>query len=325
MTTLLYTVNDLVDEVRSQLDEENVDSVNDSRDILPALNRAQNIAFDILARKYPEPLIFPATLDLIASQSNYAMPENVFEDRIQKVEIAIPTNNGRFTYQELQRVSYRDSGLYESSVNSNVPSYYTIFGRTIRIIPSPSGTYDARIWAMRNPEKLVTQQGRITIVPTAGNYLILDGLGDGLTTESDQLGSYVNVIDGQTGEIKGSLQIQSLTADKATFRTVPLRSTVLGRDILAALTDVAVEQDDYICSVVGTCVPYYSRPVGNFMIRHAVNSIKGKLEELDALEKSMVEELEQQVARTWAGREQTMRVKKRSRIWGKPTRRWYWQ
>ena len=42
MASQIITVNDLIDEVRSMLDEDNRTSLSNSADILPALNRAQN-------------------------------------------------------------------------------------------------------------------------------------------------------------------------------------------------------------------------------------------------------------------------------------------
>lgn len=326
MARLLYTVDNMTDEIRSQLDEENTDSINTARDILPALNRAQDFAFDILTRKYPEPLLSPPqTLAMVSGQAEYDIPENVFEDRIEKLEVMIPSGSNRPTYQALERISYRDIGQYESSTLTNIPFYYAIYARKIRIVPAPTGTYNLNMWYLREPEKLVVPQGRITILNTSSNYVILDGIGSSLTTESDQLGSYVNFIDGQTGEIKGSAQVQILGADRVTFRASPLRSTVLGRTITGDISTLSIEQDDYLAPIDGTCVPYYSKPLANFMIRYAVNELRDKLEDLGDLEVKLIDDLKQQVERTWAGREQQLRIKKKSRIWGRPTRRWYWE
>lgn len=325
MARLLYTVDNMADEVRSQLDEENPDAIDTDRDILPALNRAQDFAFDILARRYPDPLLRPpTTLTLVSGVSEYDMPEDVFEDRLLKMEVIIPSGNGRSMFEEMQRISYRDVGIQESSCLAAIPSFYAILGRKIRVVPAPTGTFNATMWSLRDPEKLVRPQGRITIIPTTGNYLIVDAIGDQLTTESDQLGSYVNLVNGRTGEIRGSAQIQILSNDRITFRTSPLRSIVLGREITGDLSELDLSENDYIAPIDGTCVPYYSRPLGNFMIEYAINQLEGKLEEQTSLESKLMDALQEQVARTWAGREQVLRVKKRSKIWGRATRSWRW-
>lgn len=327
MPRLNYTVDNLVSEVRQQLDEMNRDSVSTEADILPTLNRAWDFAADILTRKYPEPLLKYATLDLQAGVSEYNIPEDVFEDRILKLETTVPVGTGRANYIEIQRISYRDITNYESATISSFPLYYCIIGRKIRIVPQPSGSYNARMWMVRNPEKLVLPQGRVTVV--RDNYIIVDQTDGNLTTQSDQLASYVNVIDGQTGEIKGSLQIQSIIDNKITFRATATRSTVFNRDITAGLTpvtDLQVQEDDYICAIDGICVPYFGRPTSNFLIQYAVAEITRKLGGAAETEEAVLKKFEQQVERTWAGRQQDLRVKKKSNIWGTNTRRywWYW-
>jgi hypothetical protein len=326
MPRINYTVENLVEEVRQQLDELNRDSVSTEADILPTLNRASDFASDILTRKYPEPLLKYTTLDLQAGVSEYDIPEDVFEDRILKLETTVPVGTGRANYIEIQRISYRDITNYESAAISSFPLYYCIIGRKIRIVPQPSGSYDARMWMIRNPEKLVMPQGRVTLINSTQNYIIVDEADGDLTTQSDQLASYVNVVDGQTGEIKGTLQIQSIVDNKITFRTVPARSSVFNRQINTSLQDITIQEDDYICAIDGICVPYFGRPTSNFLIQYAVAEITRKLGGAAETEEAVLKKFEQQVERTWAGRQQELRVKKKSNVWGTNTRRywWYW-
>lgn len=328
MPRLLYTVESLINEVRSLLNEENVDAVDTTADIIPALNRGQDYAFDILARKYPEPILAYETLDLIADQSEYDIPETVFEDRVLKLEMSVPSGSQLgATQREVQRISYRDISNYESASKTNIPYYYAIIGRKIRFVPRPTGTYDARVWYLRNPEKLVFPQGRITIANSTGNYIIVDSVGDDLTTESDQLGSYVNVIDGQSGLLKATLQIQSINENKITFRTVPTRSTVLNRTIAGSFDSTVVLQDDYLCAIEGICVPYYGQPTSNFIVQFAASQIRSqRLGGGNAAEEeSILDKFEKQMERTWVGREKSMRIQKKSQNWGVPTRRWYYE
>ena len=328
MARILYTVQNIVDEIRAQLDEQNVDSVSTESDILPTINRAQDFAFDILATKYPEPILAYKFLPLVGNQAEYDIDNDVFEDRIQKIEMQIPSGSQQgFTAREVQRISYRDVSNYESASRTNVPYYYAIYGRKIRFVPTPTGTYGCRVWFLRNPEELVLPQGRITapVDPTSSNYLIVDDVGSSLVTETDQLGSYVNVVDGQNGEIKCSLQIQSITGDRIGFRSVPTRTEVLGRTITGDLSTTTIALDDYLAPIAGTCVPYFGRPVSNFIIQYAVAEITRKLGGDAATEEQVLEKFSKQVERVWTGRETTLRVKKRSQNWGVPTRRWYYE
>lgn len=321
MPQLLYTVSNLVAEVRSLLDEENVDAIDTEADILPALNRGQAFAFDILARKYPEPILSISTLDLLSGVADYDMPETIFEDRVLKLEVSTPGG----TQREVQRISFRDISGFETSTQTSVPYYYCIIGRTIRVVPTPTGTYDVRLWSLRNAEKLVLPQGRITVVNTSANYVIVDETGSGLTTESDQLGSYVNVVDGQTGVIKKTLQIQSIDDSKITFRSVPQRSEVLNRAISGSYSSSDVGQDDYLCAIDGICVPYFGQPTSNFLIQFAVAELTRRLGGEASTEEQILDKFEKQVERTWVGREKKMRIQKRSQSWGVPTRRYSWE
>lgn len=299
------------------LDESNTDSVGTESDILPALNRGLDFACDILARRYPDPFVTPAELVLVNNQSDYEMPEDCFEDRILKIEI---DTNG--TYQEVRRISFSDGTNYEGPGVSPIPSYYMVIGRNLRFIRTPSGTFNARIWYFRQPEQWVLPQGRITRISESGNYVIVDQVGSSLSTESDTLQSYINIIDAQTGIVKCSLQIQTIDDDKLTFRTSPVRSSVVSRDIDSAIPST-VGLDDIVCSVIGTAVPYYGQPVANFVIESAVADITRKLGGDAQTAEQILNRFERQVATTFAGRETTARIKRRSSAWGTYQRRWW--
>jgi hypothetical protein len=325
----LLRVDELVSQVRSQIDEENQDTIDDIVDILPALNRAQNFAMNILARHYEDPLLKVTSLDVVSGQVEYDIPEDAFEDRLEKVEMVL----GKDSYP-LERLSYRDISNYETSFRTNIPSYYTVIGRKIRLTPTPSGSYDGRIWYLQQPEELILPIGRITKVNTADNYVILDSVATGLTTEVDKLASYVNLVDGQTGRIKCSMQVRSINGNRINFKSSPLRSEVDNRTIESDMIDlpdlhsfgenatVEIQQDDYLCAINGSCVLYFRNPTSNFIIQYAVAEMKRKTGGAAELEERILDKFEQQVERSWVGREQQLRVKKKSKNWDRARRRW---
>ena len=325
MSNILNTVDSLMSQVRSQLDEDNAVSIRDDLDILPALNRAQDYAMNILARHYEEPLLDFFILDLIGGQQEYRIPEDAFEDRIEKIEIQIQRSH----FEEITRISYRDISLYESSLRSQIPRYYTIKKKRIRFVPNPTGVFNARVWYLKCAPALVKVQGRITHVNEENNYLLVDNIGDDLTTETDELNSYVNIIDGSSGEIKASLQIKRLDDNRITFKNIPTRNKVLNRQIdtnIAELVDfdnsqLKIEADDYVCLISGSCVPTFAKPVSNFLIQFAVAELTRKLGGDSQLEEVVKKQFEEQVERSWVGREQSMRVKKKARYWNRPRRR----
>jgi len=325
----LLRVDELVSQVRSQIDEENQDTIDTTEDILPALNRGQNFAIDILSRHYEDPLLRNATLPLVAGQSEYDMPEDMYSDRLEKVEIYEGGD-----YVECTRISYRDATRYESTASSSSPRYYCVVGRKIRFITTPTGVNPARIWYIQAPEQLVLPQGRITTINTGSNYVVVDSVGDDLSTEVDALESYVNLVDGQTGRIKCSMQIRNIVGNRITFKSTPARTTVAGRTIETDLVDipdiyltspetgtVTIEEDDYICSISGSSIMYFRDPVSNFIIQFATSAMKRKVGDAAEMEESILAKFEKQVEHTWAGREQQLRIKKRSHIWNRSRRR----
>ena len=305
MPRRLYTVADLVLAVRRQTDEANVDSLDDAQDIIPCLNRGLDYAGSVLAKRYPDPFLKQAAIPLIALQQEYDIPEDCFEDRILKVELNV--NN---TFYDLRRVSFYDVGRADGGTATD-PSIYAIVGRSIRISPASSGIHSLRIWYFRQPEELVAPQGRITAINPVGNYFIVDVPGADLSTESDTLESYINIIDGQTGVVKCTGQIQQLQDSRITIRTLPTRTTVLNRTVATTLPDT-IGLDDYVCNVRGTCVPEFSQPLSNFLIQYAVAEIARKLGGDAPTEAQVLEKFEKQVSGSWSGREGTTRIKARS-------------
>jgi hypothetical protein len=309
----MLTVQDLIDQVRSTTDTLSPIALDDQTDILPALNRAKDYACNILARHYEDPLVTYVDIPLVNINQDVTLPEDCFEDRIEAVYLQYAG-----AYREIQRVGYRDMSLYDTTYTVGVPLYYAVIGRKFRLVPKPSAIQSAtlRVWYLKSPDEYVLPQGRITSLNLAQNYLLVDSIGSLLTTESDNLNSYFNVINGATGEVRGSFQIQLIEDNRVQIKTSPNRTNVLGRAIQNTLTGYSIEQDDYICQVKGTCVPQFARPLSNFVIQFTTAEMQRKLNAPNApAEEEVVKKFEDQVERSWVGREEQLRVKKSSKQW----------
>jgi len=124
--------------------------------------------------------------------------------------------------------------------------------------------------------------------------------------------------------------VKSINGNRITFKSTPTSTTRLGRTIatdMTMLTDpdadpstqdasITVDQDDYICNVRGSCVVTFARPVTNFLIQYAVAEMTRKLGGPADMEERVLKKFEDQVEHSWVGREQKLRVNKRSRHWG---------
>lgn len=323
MARKLYTVKELADSVRSRIDELNRDTIDDARDILPALNRALEYAVDIYARQYPDPYITSTTIPLVSNDTDYTLPEDAYEDRVVKIDLIY---NSSLFYQDLTRISYKDIATYESGGYATEPYYYAVIGRTIKVVPTPSGDSSLRVWYVKNPDELVLPQGRITVVNEGGQYLIVDNVGSDISTESDELANFINVINARTGEVRATFQVASVDDGRIYIRTtptgVPPRTEVLGRPLSTSLANLGIKADDYVCLATGTCVPYLASPTSNFLIQFSVAELSRQLGLNSVEEEQVLDKFEKQVKTTWAGRESTLRVRKRSAAYGSGVRPW---
>lgn len=303
-------VDSLVTQVRELVDENNSEQVTDELTIIPSLNRAQDKACSILAKHYPEPLITSYEQALDATTQEYTIPEDAFEDRLEKVELRV---NG--LYYEVQRIDYRDLTQFETSYSTSTPLYYAVIGRKFRLVPRPSGAYSMRLWYMKDPAPLAKQQGKITLINTVANYVTVDTVGADLSTLITDGGSFTNVCDGTTGEIKCTLQIQNITSNRVTFRTSPSQESIDNLTVVGALP-TTLSKGDYLTVAPATCISVLRKPFANFLLQYAVAEVSKKLDDDSTLEFKLLENFREDVAKSWSGREQTLRVKQGSGRWG---------
>ncbi len=310
----MFTVDNLVTQVRDQIQEANTDTVGDDV-ILRALNRGNSYAWDIYVRHYPEPLITRKAVTLNSGGTSFNIPEDTFEQRLQKVEATI----GGVTY-EIDRLNYRKTTPFRNNIIGNRPRHYSITGRLVELFPSPSGnsfvSYSCHY--IRRPDELITQQGRITastasVTGVSDASIVVDVIGSRLST-SDPYLQYVNFVNGRTGEIRGSAQIKTLSGTQITFFQSPTRSTVEGRTISGDIPS-DLEADDYITDINGTCVIFLQQPTTNFLIQYAVAEIRRALGYDTGVEANVLKDFEKQVKRTWAGREASMQITSSNRVW----------
>jgi hypothetical protein len=217
----------------------------------------------------------------------------------------------------LTRVTYRELYKYTSSAQVHLPRVYAIKGRKVVIRPVPSSGVTIKIWYPKAPETLVMPQGRITGIDAGFQYVSLDAVGEDLTAATADLGAFVNLVDAQTGEIKVSLQtsLVNQTTKRLSFKASGLTyPTVYNRTIATAVTDT-VEVNDYVCGIRGTCVPDLPDSCLDFLVQYAVYEIRRRMGEAVQDEAAMLNDLEREVERQWAGREVSRRIANKSRAW----------
>jgi len=271
-STKRLLIENIMNEIRRMLSEQNVDgNVSDSL-LLDALNRAQEEAAMILARNYPEPLLTKVNVTTTASEPEYDIPEDAFEERVQFVELILSGSSPR----QLEARETMDNSLFESS--SGTATYpeawcHVGFDRKIRVLPQPMAGLTLRLWYCKELPQLVVSQGMITAVDETDTILTLDEVGDDITTSLDEDGSHLSVIDGQTGAVKGIFEvsdIERLATGEVEFKTsTPQRPTIDNVTVSTSFVGLNIAVGDYVCVAPCTCICQIRHPFVNHMKQYA--------------------------------------------------------
>ena len=308
------TSSDMIGDVRVRIDEDNVKSATNDA-ILRMLTQGAERALRLAIRKHPDGLLTSGSLTLVSGQAMYDIPEYVYEDYVLRVEI----NYGDGHYQEVERRDFANTASFEQSDSRDAPLVWRQNGEHIEFVPAPSGTYNARFWYIEDIPPLVLPEGRVTKVNSTGNYCFIDwGDETSVSTVSDENESFLNVVDGQTGRIKGSLQVSDITDAKLTFRASPTESSVLNRTISGSVSDVSLEKNDYVCNVSGTCMPLMKKSIYQYAVQYAVTMLMPKASGNYELEAQILKDFEDELnTSAWTGRRSSMRIRDRARAWGR--------
>jgi len=268
------TIQNLIDELRSTIEEENSAQLKDDRDLLPIINSAHKRAFEILTQLYPEPIMTFSTYDV--STQLWTLPENLYQDKIVHM-VWVDENERKIC--DCKKSSLTKFTEQQQTAYQGYPRSYVVIGRNVKFSSPPGGKL--MVFYLVDLPKLVRPLATIDEVEGTDKLYISE-----LDAEYDPTASrtsgYLNIVDGQTGLIKGSVQVKTLGTDYIEIRSTPDRSKVLNRAIasdLTALTDdlgqsISVEADDYLCEIAGVCVIPYDSMVAAFIKQSSIATLK---------------------------------------------------
>lgn len=304
-------VSELILAVRDGIDEDDTADVSDAK-ILRALNRAQLKLARLAVRKYP-PLFSREHTESGVSTQAVAIPETSYAFTVNEVSVR-PA--GTQTWMPCHRAPAAQLIGLDNETTTSTPAYWDQQGADIKLYPTPANT-DVRIRYQVKPLDLVVEQARITSV--SGQTVYLDAIGADLTTSIAQLKAFVNLVDGTTGAVKGTMQVSAVPSSIASplqFKASSLdRATVFGQTVDTVLaTDV--EADDYVCIANGTCVPNLLSDYSDYLVLAAVVELRRAAGEDTTAEVAQLRELEDDVRAMWAGRAAGLRVARKSPYWG---------
>lgn len=310
------TVEELIARVRDITDEDNTTDVSDEV-VLRMLNRSQQELIRLLTRRYDNhfmrEMIFQNS-DLIADTNSQIrvleVPDQAFGFAVNSIDTKIgdswfPVSQVPFSYT---------LGL-DNTVSSGYPLSYAILSNKIYLFPIPGSLTQIRVRYQFRAPKLVKSQGRITNFDTVTNTITLDDVGDSVSVSVDDLSAFVNVIDHLTGEIKATLQVSGMPAGANTLNiksTDLSRSEVFGYSVSSELP-ANISLDDYVSLADGTCVPYLSHDLTNFLVDFAGFDIKRKLGILDQGDFQSKDEIKKAIGAMHFGRQNTKKVQRKYR------------
>lgn len=311
---MALNTTEIIDAVRTQIDESSEVDITDAH-ILSAANRAMTSGMDILVRTFPDPMI--TFTDMTTTEvGKVDLPIGIFEDLVVHVDLlrdALP--------YRLEPVSFEDIYNHEFATQTNTPDVFAVFGRELHLRPNSAIGTKVRVWHVRTLEKLVKPQGRITRI--GADYVVVDSYGNGLSTDSDEMNSFFNVIGFSSGKVKWTGQVKTISGDKITHKTTASRSQILTHDVSTDFADASpvVRTDDYICSAEGTCIPYMPQPLENYVVHASVIEMKNRLGYDTMPDRGLMGTYEKQLKNQWQGRPNKTKVHMLTRTWDRRFRR----
>ena len=321
-------VDDMIDEIRSLTDEYNSNQLSDLSDILPSLNRGLEKGIKVLTRVFPDPILNYVEVPAVSTKE-ISLPENIWEDKVLRTEwISSGTN---VIPKECQLVGIRLLSQHETGAMAvDRPDCYSMYERKMRFSGLPNGRATLRIWYIREVDSLVKSYARITDLDEAsGTLYIGEASTDFDPTTGVTQGDWnrcINVVDGQTGIIKGSFEVGSYNgSDTIVINASRTRTIVLNRDIGTTLVDMGINADDYICPVRGTCVLYFFDALHVYCIQYAVAELKRKLGYAYDADQALLKDFESELKKTYMGRSLGLRIAQNNPNWLRGSQRRFYR
>lgn len=314
------TVSELVQRVRDLTDEANATDISDAM-IIRMLNKAQQELVRIVSRHYGNHFmreVIYTNSDLITDANGVSrviqMSSQAFGFAVNSIEVKSGTS-----WFPVQQVPFSYTLGLDLSGDSNLPLSYAIQGNDIFLFPTPGSSTSIRVRYQFRAPQLVASQGRITSYTNndagTSDTLVLDALGSGLGTSVDDLSAFINIVDHLTGEIKATMQVTGIntTSKTLTLKASSLdRSTVFGYTTSTSLPST-ISKDDYVCLASGTCVPFLSHDMTNFLVEMANFDVKRALGTLTPDDHKTYDNMIKAISSMQFGRQHTKKISRTHR------------
>jgi hypothetical protein len=233
------------------------------------------------------------SLKITANQTEYDLPKDLWNKRIQSVHAPIPNNDG-IVFQNVEKMNRNDSYLYEVNRGTTlVPSSYVVYDNKLKLMTRPGNSYDLRLFVTPLLVPLGKTEG--VFLEKVGNDLeaVDEFCADLLDIATYGRGKNIaSISDSFTGEVKHVIEFSNISGTAMTIVDPTLRTSVRLRDLSTTLSDFSdIEMDDVITIGYSTGVSIFSEAVDSLLETYTTKSVKATLKEDSALFNEMYKEL----------------------------------
>lgn len=282
---MMLTVQELLNDVVSRIDINNRKSMTQEADLMPAINRAWGRTVATIALKSEEYFMATQVYDTISVGEDgdqfVLVPEDALHQRIMSVEYVWPSEGVDPCWHKAQLINQQEAYKYRDlSTDLTEDITWFVMGRKLFLISSET-ILKVKVHYVKRPPSLVLPQGQIYAYDETQKLLVVSALGADLSLQISDAGNFINIVDGQTGDIKSTHQILSMDGTtKLYIRETPLRTNFRGLPLTGSFP-ATLEIDDYICLGTGTCVVPFEDPVYSTLLEIAVAELDAKMGEGD--------------------------------------------
>jgi hypothetical protein len=233
-------VSDLIQNVRDQLLEQNTDPITDQL-ICNRLNDAYRFVYNSFAKSNDNMFGEDMFLQINAAQSEYELPKNLWNKRIETFEAPSPNNNSNsptnvLGWEKIPKTERQQMAYYESPrTKTQIPTMWAQYGNKIRILPPPANSYRARLFFVPKLTKLAPPIGRVVKFQQNKIYLDNSPSAEFYVALSAVDSAFVSVSDFETGRLKATYPIVG-TQGTAILLGETTRTLYLGEPVLSVKT-----------------------------------------------------------------------------------------
>lgn len=216
-------VSELIESVRDQLLERNVDPIT-NKVIINRLNDAYRYVYNAFAKSNDNMFGRDMYLQINARQAEYILPRLLWNKRIETFEVPNPPNSGSaqnvYSYLKVEKTDRRQLAYYDTpSISTQLPSKWAQYDNRLRLTPPPSIGYKARLFYTPALIPLGAPQGRV--MGFTANRILLDSASS-VDLEEALAGvdsAYISVSDFETGRLKATYKFSEIAGNDIILAT----------------------------------------------------------------------------------------------------------